>query len=212
MCFSEDASFAAAAALAVVGALSFRKVAGQPTYYALAAIPLLFALQQGAEGVQWLYQKKVWGSVDLALFCQYLFLTIACVVWPFWIPFSLWMVEGVEKRKRVLKGMAVIGGILGLYNAWELVAGPVTSAIVNKSIQYDVPISENFIWPYLVLVLLPWFISSFPRSRTQGTIFLIATLVASWLYEMTFLSVWCFTAAIVSIWIYFILPPQKAAE
>src|SRR5690242_9093334 len=52
MCFSVGASFTASGILAVIGGFALVRA---PKYYrALAAIPLLFALQQFAEGVVWM--------------------------------------------------------------------------------------------------------------------------------------------------------------
>lgn len=52
MCFSAGASFSAGAVLAVIGAASLKQVQ-RPSQIAFASIPMLFSIQQVAEGVLW---------------------------------------------------------------------------------------------------------------------------------------------------------------
>ena len=53
MCFSATASFSAGALLLGIGVLTLR-LASRPREWPIAAIPLLFAVQQLSEGVIWL--------------------------------------------------------------------------------------------------------------------------------------------------------------
>ncbi len=57
MCFNANASFGASAVIGVIGILALRKVKN-PSHYAFAGIPLLFAIQQFVEGVLWLALKQ----------------------------------------------------------------------------------------------------------------------------------------------------------
>ena len=57
MCFSATASFSVGAILLGLGTLTL-KAARRPPELVLAAIPLLFAIQQLSEGVIWLTDRK----------------------------------------------------------------------------------------------------------------------------------------------------------
>ena len=57
MCFSAGASFAGGAVLSVVGIATQGKVR-KPKQRLFAVIPLLFALQQFAEGILWITLKS----------------------------------------------------------------------------------------------------------------------------------------------------------
>ena len=55
MCFSAKASFIAAGTLSVIGLLSVKKAySGNQKFLPFATTPLIFALQQTAEGCVWL--------------------------------------------------------------------------------------------------------------------------------------------------------------
>jgi hypothetical protein len=64
MCFSANASFAASGVLAAVGAASIRETKTKRGLL-YAFIPLIFAIQQFVEGLQWLTRPGAW-SVFLA--------------------------------------------------------------------------------------------------------------------------------------------------
>ena len=70
MCFSATASFSAGVVLIGLGTLTLR-AASHPRELLLAAIPLLFGMQQVIEGAIWLtflYEAPLWNSVMTHLF------------------------------------------------------------------------------------------------------------------------------------------------
>ena len=74
MCFSAPASFIASGGLAVLGGVSF--VTAKKEDKILAAIPILFAIQQFCEGIQWIYLN----SGSSSLIAGYLFLFFAFIL------------------------------------------------------------------------------------------------------------------------------------
>ncbi len=113
MCFSSEASFTASAVLAVIGIVTVKKV-NHPSQLAFASIPFLFSLQQLTEGIVWvsLSHKEL---AFLQSTSTYLFLIIAQIVWPTWVPLSILMLEKNEKRKNALRLILGIGLGLSLY-------------------------------------------------------------------------------------------------
>lgn len=208
MCFSEEVSFVASGTLALASAVCFYLARHKKQFYALAVIPLFFALQQAAEGIQWLVFKNIWGSLQDAHTARDLFLIIAYAVWPFWIPFSLWVVEPQASRRRWLQLLLIIGLIISLYEAWKIFFFPVDSYIENKSIQYHVEVYRNWLWPYLIATIVPWFVSSLRYTTLMGCLLIIGVFLAAYLYYITFISVWCFLAAVMSICILFTIASE----
>lgn len=113
MCFSATASFTAGAVLSTIGVVSIKK-AKRPAEILFASIPLLFALQQISEGFLWLaltnpeyaYMENV---------STHIFIAFAQVVWPFWIPFSIFIFTNSKKSKvtnYIGKTLIFIGAIL----------------------------------------------------------------------------------------------------
>ena len=103
MCFSSTASFGASVVLGTIGVTSIVKASTQPQR-TFAAIPLLFAVQQFTEGLLWLSltneNMASWQSM-----LTYIFLFFAMAVWPFWIPFTVWLMEQDVQRKKKNKSV-----------------------------------------------------------------------------------------------------------
>ena len=84
MCFSATASFVTAGVIAVIGVVSLSR-ARDPRTLPLATIPVVFAVQQGIEGLLWLNLPFAPdGSISTALTFLYLF--TAQVFWPVYAP------------------------------------------------------------------------------------------------------------------------------
>ena len=162
MCFSAGASFAASAVLSTVGIATQRKVS-KPSQRLFAVIPLIFGLQQCAEGVLWVTLSS--GGYDmLQNAATYIFLVPALVIWPVLIPFSMWLMERAKKRKNILAGLIVIGGMVSFYYAFCLISYKVTPQINSFHIQYieEFPqtIARNASFFYPASTIIPLFISS----------------------------------------------------
>jgi len=205
MCFSAQSSFAAATVLTGVGFVSLRQVRHYPKYYMLASVPLIFALQQAAEGVVWLTLNNpqyTWLHQCAGL----LFIIIAQVLWPIWNPIGLLMFETHAYRKKILGVFSILGILVGSYSAYILATTPLTILETCNSLYYDflhTPLALQDI--YLFLYTIPTVMSLFVTQLKLGWflgVALIAALFASWFFKAAALgSVWCFCAAILSIFI-----------
>jgi len=216
MCFSAEASFAGGAVISAVGVATVGK-ASKPLQRLFAAIPLIFGLQQFAEGVLWLTLKS--GGYDrLQDAATYIFLITALVIWPVMIPLSMWLMEEAEKRKKILAGLMVTGGVLSLFYAFCLIFYDVTPQIAGFHIQYvdkfPAPLVKVAFLLYLASTIAPLFVSSIRRMWLFGTLIAISCLVTGVFYAQYLTSVWCFFAALISVVIYWILsgPRSKASQ
>lgn len=207
MCFSAAASFAGGAVISAVGVANQGKVR-KPSQRIFATMPLLFGLQQFAEGVLWITLKS--GEYDwLQNAATYIFLITALVIWPVMVPLSMWFMEEAKKRKNILTGLIVTGGMVSLFYTFCLIAYNVAPRINNFHIQYIHEFPQNIVdivyFFYIAATIIPLFISSVRRMWLFGVLILLSYLVTIIFFAHYLTSVWCFFAALISVVIYWIL-------
>lgn len=98
MCFSAEASFTGSAVISTIGVATLSKIK-KPAEILFGTIPLIFGIQQCAEGVLWVTLKSG-GQESLENTATYIFLVTALVIWPTMIPLSVWFMERVKRRKK----------------------------------------------------------------------------------------------------------------
>ena len=144
MCLSAEASFIAAAGLIPAGALSIaRAYRTDSRYIPIAALPLLFGLQQGLEGMVWMAD----GNAILVEKLSLAYMFCSWMAWPVWVPFSVYFLE-TEQRKPLYLVLAIVGGMIGamqyfLYFAHD---GWLTTQFLPRIIVYSgTQLFDNFI-------------------------------------------------------------------
>lgn len=200
MCFSATASFTAAAVLFAVGVASYRE-ARSSSYALLASIPLLFAVQQGFEGVVWLAVDgvlPVWaGSIG-----AYGFLAFAISAWPAVFPRAARRIRG----SAVTKVCSWLGAAWAALSALVLVLVDISYTGVGGHISYDIISVPGWIGVVLTAVYAGIGIAPLlrgPRSlQVVGGAFLVSGVASYVAMTQWFTSVWCFFAAMLSVAIY----------
>jgi hypothetical protein len=200
MCFSAQASFAAAAVLSAIGVVSVRSAPSR-AHAPLAAIPLLFAAQQASEGALWLVlDHAAFGKSDTAIARVFLF--FALFVWPVYIPLSLVPIERDRVRSRVLIGLAAGGAVLGTYLIGCATLRPSDACIAFDNLYYwvqlDVPFKRLVPWTYAVFIIGPLVVSSVRGTSLLAFAAGASFMITGSLYRAGFISVWCFFAAALS--------------
>ena len=99
MCFSATASFTAGVVLLGVGVLTLR-AARRPRELPLAAIPMLFAIQQLTEGVIWLTFSREAPLPDTVMTDVYSF--FSHVLWPVSVSVAVLLVKPPGWRRTTL--------------------------------------------------------------------------------------------------------------
>lgn len=200
MCFSASASFAAAAvtSAAGVGALSG---ATKPAHRLLASIPILFAIHQFAEGVLWLALSRP-EHAAWARPAMFTFLGVADIAWPLLVPLAVLALEDDSRRRRLLTALLVLGVVLAAARAYSLWAYPVSAGILGHHIQYrlDTPwaLRRTGDIMYVIVTVGSPLLASSKLIRLMGLMVLVSLIVSKLFFYDTFISVWCFFAAIVS--------------
>jgi len=214
MCFSASASFGAAALIGTAGVVAYKK-ANTPSTRPFAAIPILFAIQQFFEGCLWLSlsQPFATGSEFWTIFCTYGFLVFAWVIWPFYVPYSLRMMERKTKRKNILIILLGIGAALSTLLTVVLIRHGVSASISQNHIAYKINLTFGFGWLISILYLLSTVFSCFVSSVKKVSIFgvynLTSFLLIKWFFNEHVISVWCFFAAVMSILVVMIVYEQE---
>lgn len=201
MCFSATASFTAGTALSAVGGVTVHRSFGRAEL-PLALVPMLFGVQQLTEGVLWLSLRHHVGF--LQMWTTYLYSLFSHVLWPMWVPLAILLVEHRRSRRRPLVGFQAIGIGVGLYLLYFIVRFPVTSRVEGRSIFYDSP--HFFVAGVLVAYFLATCVSGlFSSHRCVNVFGVLAFVLAIAAYQVsvkTFVSVWCFFAAVLSLLVY----------
>lgn len=197
MCFSATASFSAGTVLLAIGTVTLR-VARWPTERPYAAIPLLFALQQFAEGVVWL---TFGGPAGLNFAAIQVYSFFSHVLWPVYVPVTAWLMEPRGPRRRALSAFVAAGLVVGAYLLVSLVTNPIEAHPVGGHVDYHSP--HFYIAASMTLYLLSTTVSLLLSSHTWikvfGALALVSSFVSYLFYAHWFISVWCFFAGVLSL-------------
>lgn len=221
MCFSAEASFGLSTVLLPAGGYCLRSALGKNrSMLGLAIVPFIFSFQQFCEGFVW---RGIYND-DAALSrpAAFVFLYIALAFWPFWIPLCAFFTTRVVWRKSLLACCTLLGLVGGLMLFLPLVLAPevLVLKVWEHSIFYD--ITQMVVFEYMPIIL--WQISyvlivgvPFLIVPARGFLFLgIALIVSAGMchafFQFTFPSVWCFFAAVLSLYLCFVFWQMPAPE
>lgn len=200
MCFSPTASFALSGVLTTVGVISVAR-AGRPAQRMFAATPFVFGVQQASEGVVWL---TIGAPAHTAAVAVRVFLGLALVLWPAWVPTSLWLCERRPGRRRALLFLSVCGAGFALVALVLLLAFPSAAKMADRSLTYDFAMKTNgfmhavILAAYIGCTVVPFFIATSRFMRTFGALLVVAVAAAIVVRAEALTSVWCFFAAALS--------------
>ncbi len=210
MCFSATASFTAAATLSVLGVATLTQICSRRELL-LGSFPLLFAIQQFSEGLVWL-TKDYTSLHSINSLVTYSFLLFATGLWPMLCPLSVYFLEGNILRKKTILGMVVVGMVLGLYLFGSVVTQGVSSEYFSGNLLYDlnfIPFYEINKYLYLLVTSVPFIIARDRLLKLFGVLAILSFGLSDLFYKVTFVSVWCFFAAVLSAGLYFIFRDFK---
>jgi len=200
MCFSATASFGSATVLLIIGGVCIKNSETGPQRL-LSSITLMLSVQQFLEGIVWISfmnpEYSEWGKT-----ATYGFLIFAQVIWPFFIPFSIMLIEKDKKRKKILLFLTIIGSVQALFLGYGMLRYSVSSEILHSHVRYDLDFPPANRWfggaLYIIATGISPFFSSNKRLRMVGVIVLCSYLFTRVLYAQNVISVWCYFAALIS--------------
>jgi hypothetical protein len=225
MCFSAEANFGVAVALLPVGgyclAAAWRK---DRAYLPIAATTVLFGVQQLCEAQVWIGVGRQDPEISRGASLAFLFFALA--VWPVWMPIAVAVIEPRGWRRCGLLALSGLGVVFGITYylplATDAGSGPAPAA-VGHSLQYDftaVPATHTalwWVWPalYAAAVCGPLLVSRDRSLRVLGAAVVVTAVVAYSLFDLAFVSVWCFVVAALSpclIFVLYRLPDRPVAR
>jgi hypothetical protein len=211
VCFSAEASFAVGILLIPAGGYcvwsAWRK---RIASLGLAVIPLFFGIQQISEGFVWLGVTPE-NDPHQSQTASLVYLFFALAFWPFWFPVFATMMEAQPARRRIL----VIVSLLSVAWFWllfyPLLVDPelFTTQQVHHSINYDIEklpiyryVSIGLLRVLYVLALAAPFLIGSEQWGTFPLVMLgLTVLIAIILFNHAFVSVWCFFAAVLALYV-----------
>jgi hypothetical protein len=206
MCFSANASFVVSSGLIGIGVATINKIKHK-FQIPFSIIPVLFSFQQLTEGVLWLSLTTLQFNYlqELATFT---FLIFAQVIWPIWVPASIWLLEKNNLRKKILFALLFTGIMVSAYLFYSLINYNIESKINNHHISYLLAMPKliyvNGGVLYFMVTVIPPFISSIKKMNFLGIILLISYLFTKLVFHEFIISVWCFFASIISLMVLYI--------
>ena len=201
MCFSATVSFSAGIVLLGAGVLAVKSARGAREL-PLAAIPLLFAIQQLIEGVVWLTFSYEAPLLNAAMTHTYSF--FSHVLWPVYVPVAVLLIEPTGWRRSTLWGCVAAGAAVAVYFVYMLVAFPVVSRATGQHIEYVSPhfFAAVVMSVYLLSTAISPMVSTHRWVRVFGVLAFASFAAAYYFYARWFISVWCLYAAILSLVLY----------
>jgi Family of unknown function (DUF6629) len=210
LCISASVSFGLCGLLLVNGALC---VAGavrcDRRLLPLAVIPVVFGIQQFCEG--WVWVGVNGANAGLVKVSALAYLFFALFFWLMWVPFSTTL---IEPRRRVKAGLWVfmaVGAALGGSLYLPILMRPEWLAVdvVGHSIHYNIDASlvervlSGLVWQlvYVAVVAVPFMASPIRRLFHFGLAAVLSAAVSMVFFPSTAASVWCFFAAVLSLYL-----------
>ena len=210
MCFSASANFIGSAVLGAIGVATLGEVKHRRELL-FAAVPCLFALHQFTEGFVWLGLDQ-YLPPTVAHDAGAAYVLYAQGLLPFVLPLSVFLIEPTRVRRRRMLAFSILGGLLGLYILWGLIAYPLQIAARGHGIEYFNQVSTTTLVAmlYVTATCGALFFSGFRDLVVMGWLNFGGLLVVMLVKRYEFTSLWCAYAAFVSVIIYFFLRRKRS--
>lgn len=213
MCFSATASFSVAALLLPAGSYSFAVAQRMDSrWMPVAVYPIAFSIQQAVEGMLWIGVDS--GNQTLISVASLSFLFFSHLFWLAWVPFSVCGFETDPRHRVLLVCLCGIGTVFGLSMVLPLLFSPDWLVVtrVEHSLRYELVLAFDevvsrpvLIGFYAFFVTSALLLSSDRRIRVFGGLIAISLLVTSFFFAYAFVSIWCFFAAVLSVYIFVVV-------
>lgn len=199
MCFSAQADLVGGLVVTAIGIDVARHVNGRRRHIALAALPLLLGLHQLDEAFVW------WGlqghvSVGAGRVATWIYLLIAFVVLPVFVPVGVLLLEPRGRRRSAMLVFVALGLAVATVLLAAMARGPAKAALGHNHLSYstDLHAGAIVVVAYVVATCGSLIVSSYRDIALFGIVNLVAVAVLAKLTIDGFASLWCGWAAITS--------------
>jgi len=184
----------------------------QKAYWLFALMPFMFGMQQFFEGFVWLGIASGDGVTTLMAARGYIF--FSHLFWLIWIPLSCYAVEDNANKRKLYFFLVLLGIIhsLSMYVPLLIHDDRIIVKLIGDSIKYKlVLLHDEYVdirimnLLYAGFTLIPLLTASDRYIKVFGVIIMLSLVITSLYFEYTIVSVWCFFAAVLSLYIVFMI-------
>lgn len=199
MCVSAEVDIAASIVIGGVAVDAIRHIERRDQIL-IGTLPAIFAVHQAIEVVVWWWAEGDVGP-SAGRSATWLYLLVALVVLPTWIPLAVHNIEPDERRRRAIRVLVGVGLVTSAVLLWQLVDGDVEVRDQQWHLQYVFGLD----WPYVVVAgyliatCAPLLVASRPTLRWYGIANVIAVAAIAALSVGAVVSIWCVWAAVTSV-------------
>ena len=197
MCFSPQADVVGGLVVGAIGIDGCRHVRGRNTHLLLAGLPLLLGVHQLDEAFVW------WGLQghvphDVGRVAMWIYLLIAFVVVPTFVPIAVLALEPTPQRRRRMMPFVALGAAVSAVLLVAMLRGPVDVTERPYHLAYSITVSHGglVVACYVLAACGALLFSGYRDIEVWGAVNLVAVAVLAWLTVDGFASLWCGYAAL----------------
>ncbi|MBY0349545.1 DUF6629 family protein [Tabrizicola sp.] len=221
MCLSATVSFTASALLTAGGAAIIVKAARSNwRYLPIGLMPLFAGIQQFSEGFVWVGMNTGDNATMTLGAMGFIFFT--WFMWPFWIPFSVWVLEPSDSRRRPwLMAMTLVGIVFGLMlyiphgfgTDWLVVTVNQNSLAYENSMLLDQFLPRWLTYTiYVLLITVPPLLSRYRHMRHFAVTVMVVVVLDVTFLRYAYISFFCLLAGLATLHLAWIILTNKCAE
>lgn len=200
MCLSPEVDLAAAVVTGVIAVDTLRRN-HNPDAVLLATIPVVFTVHNVASALMW------WGlrgevPNSVAGPASVLYMLVAFVLWPAYVPVALRTMETSVLRQRLLAFLWLLGLVNAGWHLWWLVRGQMVPVAHDHYITFEFPADPALVGPlYGLATIGATLLSSHRELVWWGLVNAVAVVAISVWAAHGLPSVWCWWAAVTCIFL-----------
>ena len=197
VCFSPEGDLVGGIVVTAIGVDACRHLRGRNDHMFLAALPLLLGIHQIDEAFVW------WGlqgvvRARLGRVAMWIYLVIAFVVLPIFVPLVITLLEPTARRKWRIAPFLVIGAGVSAVLLETMLRNRPSVTLGAYHLAYSIGLKHGIvvIGFYIVATCGSLLASGFRHIVVFGLANLVAVVVLARLSADGFASLWCFYAAL----------------
>lgn len=197
MCFSPEGDLVGGIVVTAIGVDAVRHLRHRNDHLALAALPLLLGFHQIDEAFVW------WGLQgvvphELGRVAMWIYLTIAFVVLPIFVPIVIMLLEPTGRRRWRIAPFLAIGAVVSAILLETMLRNQPTVVLGSYHLAYSIGLQHGMvvIGFYIVATCGSLLASGFRHIVVFGAANVVAVVILARLSADGFASLWCFYAAL----------------